>query len=112
MMGRLARWLDRATADPFDFLDPPMDAPTDPVLLGHHAKRLLEDPVLNEALSRIKGKLASAFMGSQVGDTAGREACYRLNWAVQELEKELRLLAGNAAVNEAEHKAAAAKVRR
>lgn len=86
-----------------DYLTPP----TDPVQLGHHAKQLLDDPVLNEALTRIKGKLATAFMGSAVGNTEGREAAYRLNWAVQELEKELRLMVGNAAVIEAQSKAPA-----
>lgn len=77
-------------------------APTDPVQLGHHAKRLLEDPVLLEALERIKGKAATGFMASTPVEADKREAFYRLNWAVQQLETELHVMVSKAQVIEAD----------
>lgn len=77
---------------------------SDPSILGTHAKRLLDDPVLALAFERIENKLAETWRHTAVGDADGREAAYRLHWAVEQLKSELAAILGNAKVIEAEQK--------
>ena len=87
---------------------PPADsaapAPTDRMVLGAQAKRLLDDPVLQLALGAIDRKLVETWKSSAVGDDDGRHAAYCLHWAVDQLRRELQLMVSNASVLEAEAK--------
>lgn len=79
------------------------EAPEDRSILGQHAKRLLDDPVLSLALERIERRLTDTWRNTAVGDDAGREAAYRLHWAVQQLKTELNAILGNGRILDAEH---------
>lgn len=104
----LAAWLvNEPPPDP-----PRQPAPTDPQRLGEHAKRLLDDPVLNLALDRIGEKIAGSWRNSKAGDSETREAAYRLHWVLEQFRAELRAMVGNAKVIEAEKLREAAKERR
>ena len=64
--------------------------------LGEEARKLLDNPVLHEALSRVERKLIETWRNTPAGDEAGREAAYRLHWAVEALRAELRVMIANA----------------
>jgi hypothetical protein len=67
--------------------------------LGEEARKLLDNPVLIEALDRIERKLVGSWRSSLVGDAAGREAAYRLHWAAEQFRAELRIMIANAGMN-------------
>jgi hypothetical protein len=77
---------------------PPPPPPESLGELGEEARKLLENPVLHEALGRIETKLVASWRGSAVGDDEAREAAYRLHWAVEQLKAELRLMIANASM--------------
>lgn len=64
--------------------------------LGEEARKLLDNPVLIEALERVEKKLFETWRSSPVGDAAGREAAYRLHWAAEQFRAELRIMIANA----------------
>jgi hypothetical protein len=66
--------------------------------LGEEARKLLDNPVLIEALDRIERKLTDTWRNSRAGDEAEREASYRLYWAVESLKAELRVMIANAGI--------------
>lgn len=96
--GRLARHF-RAdfVSEPWPEIKEP--APTDRQQLAEHARRLLEDPVLRLALERIQTDLTARWRQTQTGDTRGREAAYRMWWAVEEFRGELRKMIGASRIN-------------
>jgi len=70
--------------------------------LGADARRLLDDPVLVEALDRIEARLLETWRGSEALDEAGREACFRMTWAIREFRAELRRMLGDSRMLERE----------
>lgn len=87
------------------FAEPQQEPPpTDRIQLAVHAQRLIDDPVLALVLDKIETDLAAKWRNTPVGHTAQREAAYHLNCAVAELRSQLRVIAGDAKVLEAEQK--------
>jgi hypothetical protein len=71
-------------------------APSDPMQLGEAAKRLLDDPTLHLALTRVQAKLIETWKSTAIGEVEAREAAYRLHWAAEQFKSELRIMVGNA----------------
>jgi hypothetical protein len=64
--------------------------------LGEAAKRLLDDPTLHLALTRVQAKLIETWKSTAIGEVEAREAAYRLHWAAEQFKSELRVMVGNA----------------
>lgn len=74
----------------------------DTTLLGHAAKRLLDDPVLALAFDLLEDEYVERWRGSALGDTAQREELYRLYFALLAVRARLRLLLDDATLLAAE----------
>lgn len=70
----------------------------DEIELGENARRLLEDPTLNEAFDRLKENFRAAWEGSEPENAEGREKFYYGLRAVHFVEKELRIMLDNGKV--------------
>jgi hypothetical protein len=92
LWGRFARFLAEAKK-PWRSTQP---VPQSQGELGEEARKLLDNPVLLEALDRIERKLTDTWRNSRAGDEAEREASYRLHWAVEALKGELKVMIANA----------------
>lgn len=68
------------------------------VAAGLHAKNLLEDPVLNEALDHIEGSWLQAIANSAPSDADKRELAYTMLYGAKRLRTELRSLMQDAQV--------------
>jgi protein involved in temperature-dependent protein secretion len=69
--------------------------PNDPQLLreisrGEQAKRLLDNPLLQEAFTTIRASLHEKFAASPAADREAREEIYRLLKVTGELERHLK----------------------
>jgi|SRR5580765_2007231 len=71
-------------------------APSDPMQLGEAAKRLLDDPTLHLALTRVQAKLIETWKATEIDQVEAREAAYRLHWAADKFREELQRMVGNA----------------
>lgn len=91
-MNRLTEWYWRQSTPWVSTQAPPENAGE----LGEEARKLLDNPVLHEALNRIERKLTLTWRSTAAGDEAGREAAYRLHWAVEALRAELQVMIANA----------------
>lgn len=67
--------------------------------IGEAARKLLDDPVLHEALARVERKLIESWKNSAAGDGPSREEAYRMFWAVGALKVELRIMIANASMS-------------
>jgi len=85
--------------DPADLWKSSQPLPPNKGEVGEEARKLLDNPVLHEALDRVERRLVETWRTSPIGDGEGREATYRLHWAVEELKAELRRMIGNASMN-------------
>lgn len=85
------------------FGDPAL-APLDRALLGAHAKRLLDDPVLTLAFEKVDKELVNAFRRSAPAEERQRTAIYAEMWALKQVEQHLRVFFGNLQLIEAERK--------
>ena len=74
----------------------PEPAPSDPMQLGEAAKRLLDDPTLHLALTRVQAKLVETWKATEIDQVEAREAAYRLYWASEKFKGELQRMVGNA----------------
>jgi hypothetical protein len=74
----------------------PTPVSQDTTLLGHAAKRLLDDPVLALAFDLLEDEYVERWRGSALGDTAQREELYRLYFALLAVRARLRLLLDDA----------------
>lgn len=64
--------------------------------LGEEARKLLDNPVLLEALDRVEKRLIETWRLSDPADEEGRERVYRQHWAVKQLRAELSRMIANA----------------
>ena len=78
--------------------------PSDKVHLGHHAKRLLDDPVMRLAFERVSADLTTTWRSTASDDREKREDAYRMLRALDGLEGKLRAFTGNAALIAAEQR--------
>jgi hypothetical protein len=91
-LNRLTEWYWRQPT-PWASTQAPPEAAGE---LGEEARKLLDNPVLHAALDRVERKLIETWRNTPAGDEAGREAAYRLHWAVEALRAELRVMIANA----------------
>jgi SRSO17 transposase len=94
-MERLGRYWNRPPA-----WRSTMPLPEEAAQIAAMAQRLLDDPVLHEALARMERKLVEAWRATAAGDTEQREAAYRMLWAAEAFKSELRLMVANARATE------------
>jgi hypothetical protein len=72
------------------------EVPTDRQELGEEARRLLDNPVLHEAMDRVERKLIESWKNTAPGEDEQREAAYAMYWAMQQVRGELRVMIANA----------------
>lgn len=92
--------------------DPAAEAPADKTLLGIHAERLLNDPVLHLAFERVEQGLVNTWKASAGVDVDGRERCHNELRALGRVKGELMRFLGDKKLVEAEHKAKQAEQQR
>jgi hypothetical protein len=92
MLSRWARFLAKVDI-PWRPSAPP---PTDRQELGEEARRLLDNPVLHEAMDRVERKLVDTWRNTAPGEDEQREAAYAMYWAMQQIRGELRIMIANA----------------
>lgn len=96
-MAVLGRWMRFLTAAEMPWR-PIGDAPSDRQELGEEARRLLDNPVLHEAMDRVEKKLVESWKNTAPGEDAEREAAYAMYWAMQQVRGELRVMIANASM--------------
>ena len=82
--------------DPADLWKSSQPLPPNRSEMGEEARKLLDNPVLHEALDRVERKLIESWRNTTPGDEKAREAAYALHWAAQQFRAELRLMIANA----------------
>ncbi|MEW6022850.1 MAG: hypothetical protein AB1807_11990 [Pseudomonadota bacterium] len=60
--------------------------PEEQIARGEHAKRLLDDPLLKEALAEIKQAIVESWAALPVENTAQAEKLKHLLWATKQFE--------------------------
>jgi len=81
----------------------------DKTLIGIHAQRLINDPVLGLAFEAIERDLTATWRNSALGHGAQREEAYRLVWALAQVRTKLNELLADKKMLEAEQKAKEAR---
>lgn len=94
IFGRWARFLATATVPWRPVGEPPADRQE----LGEEARRLLDNPTLHEAMSRVEKKLLDTWRNTAPGEDEQREAAYNMYWALQQIRGELRIMIANASM--------------
>jgi len=69
---------------------------------GVRAQRLMEDDLLKEALSVIRGNIRDSWETSKANDKDGREDAWKMMKVVNEFERHLRSVMGTGKMAEAE----------
>lgn len=80
------------------------NAPIDKALLGAHAKRLLDDPVLSLAFERVERKLYETWAGSDPQDAQGRERVFAVHQGLTRVRGELRTMMSDLRMIQAEER--------
>ena len=62
---------------------------------ANQAKALLENPLLNESLSKLKEKYIEAWRNSSPEDVSGRERLFLAHGLVDQIHSHLRVLIGD-----------------
>lgn len=94
--GRLQRWIYEDQPWQWQASRP---VPESQGELGEEARKLLDNPVLIEALDRVEKKLIDSWKNSAAGEGLTREEAYRMYWAVGALRVELKLMIANASMS-------------
>lgn len=94
----------RAESEPLEWPQPAAVLIADRSVLGEHAKRLLDDPVLTLAFDKLREDLAVAWRNTKADDTESRERAYFMQWALEGVRGKLQALLNDAKVIEAEQK--------
>lgn len=79
-------------------------APTDKSLIGQHAQRLIDDPVLALAFDKVERDLTATWRNSPLGQKDQREEAYKLIWALAQVRTKLLELLADKKMMEAEEK--------
>jgi len=91
------RQLFRQQGEPWPQAAPP---PENKGELGEEARKLLDNPVLQLALSRVEEKLVASWKNTAAGDDTAREAAYSLLWGLKQFKAELGLMIAEAGMAE------------
>jgi hypothetical protein len=70
--------------------------PTDRQELGEEARRLLDNPVLHEAMDRVEQTLVETWKRSDPADAQGREAVFAVYLGMQRFRGQLQQMIANA----------------
>jgi hypothetical protein len=90
--GRFARFLAEAKK-PWRSTQP---VPPSQGELGEEARKLLDNPVLHEAMDRVERKLVETWKNSAPGEEEQRQAAYHMYWALYRIRGELQVMIANA----------------
>jgi hypothetical protein len=77
-------------------------SPEEQIARGEHAKRLLDDPLLQESMILVRETLKDAWAALPVSDTAKAEELKRCLWAANQFEAIFTSLVGGATILRAE----------
>jgi len=77
-------------------------SPEQQIARGEHAKRLLDDPLFQEAMILVRETLKDAWAALPVTDTAKAEELKRCLWAANQFESIFTSLVGGATILRAE----------
>jgi hypothetical protein len=64
--------------------------------IGEEARKLLDNPVLQLALTRVEEKLVATWKTTAAGEDDAREAAYNLLWGLKQFKGELGLMIAEA----------------
>lgn len=95
------RWFSRAD-----------QAPADRSLLGEHAKRLIDDPVLHLAFEALERDLTASWRNTKADQQTLRDDAYRMIRALDGVQAKLFAMLGDKQMIEAQHKAEEARKER
>ena len=62
---------------------------------AREAEALLENPLLQEAFEKLEGAYTQAFLNTNYDDAEGRERCFRMTHAVQQVRSQLQEVVTN-----------------